>query len=160
MNVSSAFSTTVRALILARDDGRCVWCGRPWGDRLNVHHRRLRSQGGSGEAANGISVCGSGTTGCHGAIHAHPARAAERGHIVRSGDAPTEVPVLSWRGLIILNDAGGWSPADVAQAGSNGTVAGLGWSVGMDYPVGWAQGVRGPFDGSGRLWPSVPWRVQ
>ncbi|UVK58627.1 HNH endonuclease [Microbacterium phage CrazyRich] len=98
-----------RRLVLLRDAGRCVWCGRPWGDLLNLHHRLLRSHGTDNSPANLIAVCGSGTTGCHGAIHAHPDKARQRGHIVPSWSSPVTVPVLTWRGLLLLDDEGGAS---------------------------------------------------
>lgn len=47
----------------------------------NAHHVVLRSRGG--DDGRTLPVCGSGTTGCHGWIHAHPAEALERGLIER-----------------------------------------------------------------------------
>lgn len=100
-------SPQTRRLVILRDAGRCVWCGRPWGDRLNLHHRLLRSHGTDNSPSNLISMCGSGTTGCHGGAHADPAKARTRGHIVKSTDLPALVPVATWRGILLLDDLGG-----------------------------------------------------
>ncbi|WKW87090.1 HNH endonuclease [Microbacterium phage Nicole72] len=96
-----------RTLIIARDLGRCSWCGRYYGDALNLHHRLLRSHGTDNSPSNLIALCGSGTTGCHGGVHAKVALARERGHIVPSWGTPALVPVLTWRGLLLLDDDGG-----------------------------------------------------
>lgn len=81
-------------------------CGRPLGPGANVHHRKLRSQGGANDPENMITVCGSGTTGCHGWIHAHPKLSREAGWIVPSWGDPADVPVRSWQGLLVLTRAG------------------------------------------------------
>jgi hypothetical protein len=98
----------MRRLILDRDMGRCAWCGRPFGDALNIHHRVLRSQGGIGSPANGISLCGSGTTGCHGDAHHNRRWAEETGLIVPSWQSPDEAPVTTWRGRYLLLDTEPW----------------------------------------------------
>lgn len=67
-------------LVWTRDEGCCSRCGsaitgergRDW----SVHHRAPRSMGGTSRAwidapANLVIVCGSGTTGCHGAIESN-----------------------------------------------------------------------------------------
>lgn len=64
-------------LVLERDQDRCVRCGaactgqrgRDW----SIQHRIPRGMGGSrrediNRAANLLTMCGSGTTGCHGWI--------------------------------------------------------------------------------------------
>jgi hypothetical protein len=81
-----------------RDEFRCVRCGRyfPEGRGLDAHHRKLRSQGDMGTLDNGVSLCGSGTTGCHGWVHAHPAAAYRLGLLVHSWDDPAQVPVRRW----------------------------------------------------------------
>lgn len=60
MNVS-----VVRKLLRERE---CRLCGRV---SSNGHHLVYRSQGGADDPDNIIPLCGSGTTGCHGKIHAH-----------------------------------------------------------------------------------------
>lgn len=106
--MSGEFAPVIRRLILDRDLGRCAWCGRPFGDALNIHHRVLRSQGGKGIASNGISLCGSGTTGCHGEAHHNRLWAEESGLIVPSWQDPAEVPVVTWRGRYLLLDIEPW----------------------------------------------------
>lgn len=101
-----------RSLVLLRDLGRCSWCGRYLGDALNLHHRRLRSHPPvDNTPANLIALCGSGTTGCHGGVHRKVAVAVDRGHIVPSWNVPSEVPVLTWRGLLLLDTLGGFTLA-------------------------------------------------
>jgi 5-methylcytosine-specific restriction endonuclease McrA len=96
----------VRTLVLVRDLYRCAWCGRPYREALNIHHRLLRSHGTDNSPENLLSLCGSGTTGCHGAVHANPAKARARGHIVPSWDDPAGVLVLTWRGWLRLTPDG------------------------------------------------------
>ena len=40
-----------------------------------------------------LQLCGSGTTGCHGWVHAHPARAYRLGYLVHTGKDPATIPV-------------------------------------------------------------------
>ena len=47
-----------------RDGYKCVFCGRE-GDILHVHHVRPRSEGGSDDPSNLVSVC----VACHSKIH-------------------------------------------------------------------------------------------
>jgi hypothetical protein len=44
-------------------------------------------------AANLLLLCGSGTTGCHGALEANRAAAYDRGHLLGQTQEPAEVPV-------------------------------------------------------------------
>lgn len=106
----TGFTPATRALILERDQG-CVVCGRE--DGLNIHHRAPRGMGGSkapwvNRASNGITVCGSGVTGCHGEIEANRSWAEVKGYIVRRGlNLPVNVPVEHTRyGDVWLTDAG------------------------------------------------------
>lgn len=39
------------------------------------------------------AICGSGTTGCHGWVHAHPNRAYQLGYLVSMSDDPIGQPV-------------------------------------------------------------------
>lgn len=50
-------------------EGRCRCCGRTWG--LNRMHLVPKGQGGDDVDDNIAPGCGSGTTGCHGALTAH-----------------------------------------------------------------------------------------
>jgi len=108
-----------RRLVTLRDHQQCVVCGRHLeGIRASIHHRKMRSHASPEEkhtAANLICVCGSGTTGCHGEIHSHPAWAYDMGYLVRMGGHPTEVPVKTFReGWIRLNNDGSYQ--EVAHA--------------------------------------------
>lgn len=61
----------------------------------SIHHRLLRSQGGTNAPANLLTLCGSGVTGCHGWVHANPGIAYELGLLVHPWDDPEAVPVLT-----------------------------------------------------------------
>lgn len=111
---TSGPSADTRALIRGRDRGRCVRCGDT---ATNVHHRRNRGMGGRRHAAsaainqpgNLLSLCGSGTTGCHGWVTGHPAEARELGYALRTNgtEDPTTVPVQAHDGWHLYDDAGG-----------------------------------------------------
>ena len=107
-------SQHVKDLVDARDQYRCVRCGKPfhWSG-FSRHHRRLRSHKWPGlhEASNLILACGSGDTGCHGWIHAHPREAMSLGYIVSGfNDHPELVPILTAQhGWVLLDDKGGWT---------------------------------------------------
>lgn len=107
-------SQHVKDLVDARDQYRCVRCGKPfhWSG-FSRHHRRLRSHKWPGlhEASNLILACGSGDTGCHGWIHAHPREAMSLGYIVSGfNDHPELVPILTaHHGWVLLDDKGGWT---------------------------------------------------
>lgn len=98
-----------RQAVVARDGGLCVACGRAVAivhddgtyhpvAMMSLHHRRLRGMGGRSvdhTAPNLVTACGSGTTGCHGRMHADPAWARSRGYIVPTGpDTPEMVPLI------------------------------------------------------------------
>lgn len=75
-----------RAEVFERSQGRCeaqiegVCAGRG----TNAHHKHMSGQGGPDTPENLLWVCGSGTTGCHGWIHANPREAVELGLLVSS----------------------------------------------------------------------------
>ncbi len=85
-----------RALVLRRDAWSCVRCGMPvTGRRYSLQHRKRRSQGGTNDPRNLITVCGDGTTGCHERIDSRRDPADEAaGYTVRSWDDPALVPVM------------------------------------------------------------------
>ncbi|MDO4920060.1 HNH endonuclease [Kocuria sp.] len=97
----AGFTTATRQRILERDGWACVLCGKPYRPAFDsIHHRQPRGMGGSkatatNGAANGIVLCGSGTTGHHGWVESHRAEALELGLLVpKNGTrSPHEVPV-------------------------------------------------------------------
>ena len=116
----SRFSQETKALIYARDHGRCQACGQlvtrsPWG--YSFQHRIRAGMGGSkawyiNSPANGILLCGSGTTGCHGRIET----TAEGGQMAlevgwalprnQPGIDPADHPVATPRGWMRLTHDG------------------------------------------------------
>lgn len=70
-----------RIVVLERDDYTCqLWLrmdGHYCTGGLHVHHRRLRSQGGSHDPSNLVTLC----DGAHRYVHANPAEAAMFGLI-------------------------------------------------------------------------------
>lgn len=83
------------------------------------HHRRSKrvKDEHTHEASNLVLLCGSGTTGCHQWVHAHPIEAELLGLWVSSYEAdPSSVPVvvMSPSGLtelVYLDDLGRYIPA-------------------------------------------------
>lgn len=62
------------------------------------------------EPANLVTLCGSGTTGCHGHVEHHPTEAKAFGWSVsRNGPPPSDVPVLTQDGWVFLDNHGGWT---------------------------------------------------
>lgn len=86
-------------LVDVRDEGRCVRCGvNLHGRMFSRHHRKLRRHGDH-SPANLILLCGSGTTGCHGWVHANPLKAYQDGWMLKSWQKPEEEPVLYSGGI-------------------------------------------------------------
>jgi hypothetical protein len=92
----------------------CARCGAATGrpHPLSTQHRQARGMGGTSRTAvnlpsNLLTLCGSGTTGCHGWVEAHPAESRANGWSVPSWETPARIPVLTWRGWMQLDDAGG-----------------------------------------------------
>lgn len=87
----------VREAVYDRDGWACVWCGAS--SPLTLQHRVPRGAGGtklaaSNSPANLVTLCGSGTTGCHGKVESNRLAAIEEGLIVRRGTDPATVPVF------------------------------------------------------------------
>lgn len=104
-----------RRVVAQRSAGRCEVCGRV--PATNWHHRRNASQGGAWCPSNGLHVCGSGTTGCHGLITVNPAIARERGWSVSAHADPAGTPVwLAGHGWAYLDARGGVTPTNRSAA--------------------------------------------
>lgn len=104
MNESEA-----RRRVALRAAGRCELCRGT--DSLTFAHRRSRGQGGGWSPANGLRLCGSGTTGCHGWTEHNPDAAAAGGwRLVHDDRDPAVVPVwlngLNGPGWWLLDDLG------------------------------------------------------
>lgn len=90
-----------RHTILTRDGYSCLRCGVTILNRVHsVHHRKGRHCPNPNSPSNLVTLCGSGTTGCHGLVHAHPEQSYTEGWMVRrlGADDPAEVPVLDQMG--------------------------------------------------------------
>ncbi|MGF3055641.1 HNH endonuclease [Microbacterium sp. YY-01] len=120
---AKGFSTSTVHRIVARDRGACVRCGLlvahlPRGVAWSVHHRRARGAGGTSvvwvnAASNGVVLCGSGTTGCHGWVESHQREAMTAGWVVSmNGRLRADEVVVRHRvlGVGYLTDDGGWVP--------------------------------------------------
>lgn len=100
-------SAKVVQQVRERDGHQCVRCGV--GRDLTTHHRIPRGMGGTKDPrinhpSNLLTLCGSGTTGCHGWAESHRLEAVKDGLIVSRYADPTLVPVMTWRGLIDLGE--------------------------------------------------------
>lgn len=94
-----------------REAQRCAKCGEVVWSNGSRHHRKLRSRRGGDEVSNGVLLCGSGTTGCHGWAHDEIAEATALGFVVASHDDPREVPIRhALHGWVLLDDVGGFEP--------------------------------------------------
>lgn len=91
MAAEKAPTRATTAAVDIRDNFCCVLCGRAI-DGGSRHHRQLRRHGDH-SPANIVLLCGSGTTGCHGWVHAHPAASYAQGWLVHSWHAPELVPL-------------------------------------------------------------------
>lgn len=101
-DLAGVFNPAARAAIIETGWGRCIGCGRP---DVTTQHRRARGMGGTsdlsiGHPANGVPLCGSGTTGCHGFTEHHPRVAALLGWRLTHGEAALTAPwwhrTLGW----------------------------------------------------------------
>lgn len=116
----TGFSKAVVAQIIDRDGASCVMCGSnvnldARGADWSIHHRRPRGMGGSRSAevscpANGLVLCGSGTTGCHGRVEASRSWAMTHGFLVPQWRDPELVPVVHWLLGLAFPTEDGWAP--------------------------------------------------
>ncbi len=94
----------IRLAVLDRDEDCCQRCGRSvLSIRYSLHHRRPRKLGGSRHLhtmANLVTLCGTGTTGCHGEVEADRPTSRAFGWLVPNGVTPEQWPVFrhgSWQ---------------------------------------------------------------
>lgn len=123
---SGAFTPKTRWIIIRRDSDEhgtptCTWCGRAVRiepGEYSIQHVRARGMGGSrladtGQPQNGTLVHGTGTTGCHGYITAHPTEAQARGFQIFQTQNPATTPMTLWDGRrVIRTPQGTLEPAD------------------------------------------------
>jgi hypothetical protein len=89
--------TVIRGAVLERDGYQCVRCGEFAGYQPHSIHHRILGNRKDVRASNLITLCGSGTTGCHGWVHAHPKEAQSGGYIVSRHarrDSTSQAPVF------------------------------------------------------------------
>ncbi len=87
----------VRPVVEARSQGWCeVWLPGCSGRATQVHHRKLRKQGGDNSPANLLAACQI----CHQLVHAHPVASYEAGFLVSAYGDPESVPVITRGGLL------------------------------------------------------------
>lgn len=107
-----------------RREGTCLGVAGNW------HHRK--SAGRVWTPSNGLHLCGSGTTGCHGWITEHPADAYKNGWMVRSSADPALAPVYAWRPhatgpqWLLLDDYGGAVEIEGAELAAQLAEVGMG----------------------------------
>lgn len=104
-----------RQVVKARAGMRCEKCGRStkW-EGAEIHHRLPRGRGGTSETyinspSNLLNLCKS----CHAGIESDREEAKARGWLLPRNNPdidPTQEPILTWRGWILLDDSGGWLP--------------------------------------------------
>ena len=88
--------------IMSRDTG----CN---GRAEQLHHRKLRKQGGEHTVENLIHIC----SPCHDYLHMHPAIAYTNGWLVKSMKNPRDIPVHRRGGFIVLTEDGGFEQATI-----------------------------------------------
>lgn len=119
IRLSGAKLTERNERIDQREQRKCARCGMAIWNNASRHHRKFRSRRGGDEVSNGLLLCGSGTTDCHGWVHAHPVQARVSGFAVHTWENPRLVPVQHiMHGLVYLDDEGGFSttpPRDLGE---------------------------------------------
>lgn len=105
-----SFSDAARAAIYEATGGRCAGCGSP---QVTAQHRRARGKGGTsraeiGQPGNGVALCGSGTTGCHGWAEHHPAAALLLGWRLDASDDLVGAPFWTRHGWYCWGVEDGW----------------------------------------------------
>lgn len=110
-----------RKLLHVRSAGWCELCNQE--GATNWSHRLSRAQGGLWAPSNGLHLCGSGTTGCHGWLTHEPVLAAAGGwQLLRDPRPPSEVPVwldsrMAGVGWWLLDDDACFTPVHPSDVG-------------------------------------------
>lgn len=110
-----------RGRLFERCGGYCEMCGHPLTFDWAIHHRKLRSRGGTNDLANLIAV----HHHCHNlgtnSIHLNPAWATEQGYMVASWEDPAEVALVYQSNVkVMLTNDGGVIPTNVEEVEGNG----------------------------------------
>lgn len=108
----------MQRLVDARDSGFCRRCGRPtWDGDFSRHHRIPHGAGGSARvdrASVVVTLCGSGTTGCHGHIEQYREESEILGYLLPKLNAdidPEQEPIFVHEfGWVVLGDDGSITP--------------------------------------------------
>lgn len=87
----SGWAENAKAYVRDRDGYRCRVCGSS--EKLEVHHIRFRSQGGSDAPSNLVCLC----HGCHGRLHAGKLTARELSKLAK---APRDLRDATWMNLV------------------------------------------------------------
>lgn len=111
---------SVMSLVNHRDGDNCRRCGCGWaeaGYMFSRHHRIPRGAGGSAlvdRASIVVTLCGSGTTGCHGWVEQHRADAEILGYLLPKLNPdidPEQEPIFVHEfGWVLLGDDGSITP--------------------------------------------------
>jgi hypothetical protein len=101
-SASTVIPSPIRDAVLQRDKDRCQRCRRWVGDRAwySLQHRDARGMGGSTllhTMANLVTLCGTGTTGCHGLVESQRTVSYALGWLVPNGVTPEEWRVRRFR---------------------------------------------------------------
>jgi len=106
-----------REAVRERSFGRCEGCPCHRGE--SFQHRVKKGQGGLWSPSNGIRLCGSGTTGCHGDVEHNPEIAYLLGLGCKSTDDASAVPAYLHTpygtGWWLLNHDGSITYVDIEQ---------------------------------------------
>lgn len=120
----SAWDPELAALLDNRAMGRCERCGTRLGSWFSRHHRTPRGMGGANRnfgAADGLVLCGSGTSGCHGWVEQHREESRTYGWLVPAGGGPTENVAVLYQGYWAYLMESGFvdylSPGEAMRAG-------------------------------------------
>lgn len=132
--MSTQPSAATCRIVDRRDGFKCLICNGKESDGwsgYSRHHRLMRSHPWPGlhEPENLLDVCGSGTTGCHGRIHAHPGLAYRMGWLVHDWvEDPGEVPVkTAAHGWVFLEHDGTMRPLTRTELDEWLLATGLKW---------------------------------